>query len=170
MLIGGDDISNDLSRIGLDRFRFTLIAGNSNSSVDGEPQGIELEAEFKFQRRGCNSPSFSRPSARVARRACSQAKPRQHCLICEKNLYRAKLRHFMTKITNVIIIIIFQYRSLTSSLLLIFVRFSGLVVSCTKVDFSRKLDIPVAPLEVRSRAVFPSLSIQRKAQTEKQIT
>ena len=41
MLIDEDDISNDLSRIGLDRFRFTLIARNSNSSVDGEPQGIE---------------------------------------------------------------------------------------------------------------------------------
>ena len=35
----------------------------------------ELEVEFKFQRRSCKlTPSFSSPTARAPRRACSQAK------------------------------------------------------------------------------------------------
>ena len=76
MLIGGDDISNDV--ITLDacfhvvfnvcfiraRFRFALIGGNLT------PQGTgELEAEFKFQRRSCKLSFLFRPPARAPRRA-----------------------------------------------------------------------------------------------------
>ena len=48
MLIGGDDISNDVITLGTclstfvyirTRFRFALISGNMTAQVDGEPQG-----------------------------------------------------------------------------------------------------------------------------------
>ena len=54
MLIGGDDISNDVITLGTcfsmfvyirARFRFTLIGGNLTAQSTGE-----LEAKFKFQR------------------------------------------------------------------------------------------------------------------------
>ena len=63
MLIGGDDISNDVITLGTcfsmfvyirAGFRFALIGGN-------------LTAQS-------SSPSFSRPAARVPRRACSQVR------------------------------------------------------------------------------------------------
>ena len=84
VLIGGDDISNDLITLGtclhvlfnvcLQSHLFLLRADwrKSDSSVDREPQGN--------WRRNSNSrdvvaisPSFSHPAARVPRRACSQA-------------------------------------------------------------------------------------------------
>ena len=76
MLIGGDDISNDVITLArvfnvcLHLRSFPLCADwrKSNSSVDGEPQGNwssrDVVASF---------PSFSLPAARVPRRACSQA-------------------------------------------------------------------------------------------------
>ena len=76
MLIGGDDISNDVITLArafnvcLHLRSFPLCADwrKSNSSVDGEPQGNwssrDVVARF---------PSFSLPAARVPRRACSQA-------------------------------------------------------------------------------------------------
>ena len=84
VLIGGDDISNDLITLGtcfhvlfnvcLHLHLFPLRADwrKSDSSVDREPQGN--------WRRNSNSrdvvaisPSLSHPAARVPRRACSQA-------------------------------------------------------------------------------------------------
>ena len=45
MLIGGDDISNDVITLGTCFF--------CDSSVEGEPATGELEVDFKFQRRSC---------------------------------------------------------------------------------------------------------------------
>ena len=142
----------------------------SNSSVDGEPQGN--------WRRNSNSrdvvatllpfpappPEWPEWPGELAHRLSRDNiawTARRICMGQNYFISWQKLR---------IINNYFQYRSLTSSLLLVLV----LVVSCTKVDFSKKLGIPVAPgkfcrkppLEVRSRAFFPSLSIQRKAETE----
>ena len=79
MLIGGDDISNDVITLGTG-FLFVYIRADwrkSDSSVDGEPQGN--------WRRNLNSrdvvasfPSFSRPAARAPRRACSEANKPLH--------------------------------------------------------------------------------------------
>ena len=76
MLIGGDDISNDVITLGTcfsmfvyirARFRFALIGGSLTAQSAGTTG--ELEAEFKFQR--CSS--FFSPAATAPRRACSQA-------------------------------------------------------------------------------------------------
>ena len=65
MVIGGDDISNDVITLGTCFSRsFSLRADwrKFDSSVEGEPQG-KLEAEFKFQRRSCKL-SFLFPPSR----------------------------------------------------------------------------------------------------------
>ena len=71
MLMGGDDISNDVIILGTcfsmfvyirARFRFALIGGNLTAQSMGSPG--ELEVEFKFQRERdvvASSPFFSRP-------------------------------------------------------------------------------------------------------------
>ena len=84
LLIGGDDISNDV--ITLDtcfhvflnvyiraRFRLALIGENLTSQSTGSHKGI-LETEFKFPRRSCKL-FFLFPPRRLesAWRACSQA-------------------------------------------------------------------------------------------------
>ena len=60
MLIGGDDISNDVITLGTcfpmfvyirARFYFALIGGNLAVELTGSLG--ELEVEFKFQRRSC---------------------------------------------------------------------------------------------------------------------
>ena len=60
MLIGGDDISNDVITLGTcfsmfvyirARFRFALIGGNLTAQSTGSKTGIG--GEFKFQRRSC---------------------------------------------------------------------------------------------------------------------
>ena len=81
ILIGGDDISNDVIfqctcfsmfvyiRA---RFRYALIGGNLAVQVPGSLG--ELDVEFKFQRDVvASSPSFSLPASRAPRKACSQA-------------------------------------------------------------------------------------------------
>ena len=76
MLIGGDDISNDVITLGTCFSMFVYIRARFRFALIGEVWPLrrrgatgELEAEFKFQR--CSS--FSRPAARAPRRACSQA-------------------------------------------------------------------------------------------------
>ena len=81
MLIGGDDISNDVITLGacfhaffnvcliLSRFRFALIGGNLTAQSTGSHRGIGG---------GIQIPSDSlrfppRPATRAPRRACSQA-------------------------------------------------------------------------------------------------
>ena len=83
MLIGGDDISNGCITLGTcfsmfvyirPRFRFTLISGNLTAQLT--QRTVELEVEFKFQRRSCkvlSSASFSRLTIREPQRACLQA-------------------------------------------------------------------------------------------------
>ena len=79
MLIGGDDIRNDVITLGTcfsmffhicARFRFALL-GKSNSSVDCAPKG-NWRWNSNFRDVVASSPSFSLPAARVSRRACSQ--------------------------------------------------------------------------------------------------
>ena len=82
MLIGGYDINNDVITLGpLLMFvyiflLFLLFAdwGKSDSSVDGEPQGIW---RWNSNSRDviASSPWFFRPGARAPRRACSRAMP-----------------------------------------------------------------------------------------------
>ena len=82
MLIGGYDINNDVITLGpLLMFvyiflLFLLFAdwGKSDSSVDGEPQGIW---RWNSNSRDVipSSPWFFRPGARAPRRACSRAMP-----------------------------------------------------------------------------------------------
>ena len=73
MLIGGDDISNDIITLGTcfsmffhirAHFCFALIGGNLIAQSTGSHRGRDVVA---------SSPSFSRPAARAPRRACSQA-------------------------------------------------------------------------------------------------
>ena len=83
MLIGGDDISNDVITLGTRfsifvyiicaRFHFALIGGNLTArSVDGKPHG---NWRWKSNSRDvvASSLSFSRPDTRAPRRACSKA-------------------------------------------------------------------------------------------------
>ena len=80
MLIGGDDISNDVITLArvfnvcLHSRSFPLCAdwGKSNSSVDGEPHG-NWRWNSSSRDVVASSPSFSLPAARAPRRACSQA-------------------------------------------------------------------------------------------------
>ena len=80
MLIGRDDISNDVSTLGscfsmfvniLARFHFTLIGGNLTAQLTGSHRGIG--GGIQIPETVASSPSFSRPAARVPQRACSQA-------------------------------------------------------------------------------------------------
>ena len=81
ILIGGDDISNDVITPGtcfsmfLHSRSFLLLGDwrKSDSSVDGEPQG---NRRWNSNTRDvvASSPTFSRPTASTPRRACSQAK------------------------------------------------------------------------------------------------
>ena len=80
MLTGESDITYDVLTLATcftmfvyirARFRFALISENLTAQSTGGTG--QLEVEFKFQRRSlASSPSFSRPSARAPRRACSQ--------------------------------------------------------------------------------------------------
>ena len=80
MLIGRDDISNDVSTLGscfsmfvyiLAHFHFVLIGRNLKNPLknDGEPQGNGIQIPEIV----ASSPSFSRPAARAPQRAWSQA-------------------------------------------------------------------------------------------------
>jgi len=69
MLVGGDDISNDVITLGTcfsnvcytsARFLFALSGGNPDSSVDGEPKG-NWRWNSNFRDVVASSPSFSRP-------------------------------------------------------------------------------------------------------------
>ena len=60
MLIGEDDISNDIIALGTcfsmllyfqARFHFALIGGNLTAQLTGSHRGVEVE--FKFQRHSC---------------------------------------------------------------------------------------------------------------------
>ena len=82
MLIGGDDISNDVITLGTCFSMFVLHSRSfplhadwrkSDSSVDGEPQG-NWRRNSNSGDVVASSPTFSRPAARASRRACSQAK------------------------------------------------------------------------------------------------
>ena len=85
MLIGGDDISNDVITLGvcfhafsnacLHSPSFALRADwrKSDSSVDGEPQ-VNWRQNSPSGDVVASSPSFSCPAARAPRIACSQAK------------------------------------------------------------------------------------------------
>ena len=81
VLIGGDDISNDVTILGTcfsmfvyirARFPFALIGGNLTAQSTGEPQ-----ENWRWNSNSrdvvASPPSFSRPAARAPRRACSQA-------------------------------------------------------------------------------------------------
>ena len=79
MLIGGDDITNDVITLGTcfsifayirALFRFALIGGNLTTQSTGA--AAELEVEFKFQRRTLRLSFLFRPAARASPRACSQ--------------------------------------------------------------------------------------------------
>ena len=80
MLIGGDDNSNDVITLGTCfqcLFTFALVSVSRWLAeiwqFSRRRATRELEVELKFHRRSCKLPSFSRPSARASRRACSQA-------------------------------------------------------------------------------------------------
>ena len=85
MLIGGDDISNDVTTLGvcfhvfssgcLHSRSFPLRADwrKSDSSVDGEPQ-LNWRWNSNSGDVVASSPSFSHPAARASQGACSQAK------------------------------------------------------------------------------------------------
>ena len=84
MLIGGDDISNDVITLGAclhvffnvclhsRSFPLRVDLRKSHSSVDGEPQG-NCRRNSNSRDVIASSPSLSRPAARAPRRACSQA-------------------------------------------------------------------------------------------------
>ena len=70
VLIGGDDISNDVMTIGtcfLCLFTFALV---SFEPIGGEPQG-KWRWNLNSRDVVASCPSFSRPAAKVPRRACS---------------------------------------------------------------------------------------------------
>ena len=84
MLIGGDDISNDVVTLGTcllvlvyirARFRFALIGGNLTAQSTGSHKG---RWNLIFRDVVASSPSFSHPAVRAPRRACSQAAKRSH--------------------------------------------------------------------------------------------
>ena len=78
MLIGGDDISNDIITLGtcfsmfvyiLTRFCFVLIGGKSDTSVDSGATKELVVQEFKFQRHSCKL-SFLPPPECPGELAC----------------------------------------------------------------------------------------------------
>ena len=84
MLMGGDDISNDVIILGTcfsmfvyirARFRFALIGGNLTAQSMGSPRGIGGGIQIpERERRSCKLSFLFLPAARVPRRACSQAR------------------------------------------------------------------------------------------------
>ena len=88
MLIGGDDISNDFITFRCfsvfvyicTRFCFALIGGNLTAQLTGSHRGIGA-GNSNSRDVIANSPSFSRPVARVTQRACSQA---TFCVLYER--------------------------------------------------------------------------------------
>ena len=79
MLIGRDDISNDVITLGTcfsmfvyihARFHFALICGNLTAQLMGSHR--EFEKESNSRDVVSSSPSLSCPATRVSRRACSQ--------------------------------------------------------------------------------------------------
>ena len=69
MLIGGDDICNDIITLDTCFSMFVYIGlvdwWKYDSSVDEEPATGELEVEFKFQDVVASFSSFTRPAARM---------------------------------------------------------------------------------------------------------
>ena len=83
MLIGGDDISNDVIALGTCFSRsFPLCADwrKSDSSVEGEPQRI-LKAEFKSQKRSCKL-SFLFPPRRQSASESLPSACKQQFTVC----------------------------------------------------------------------------------------
>ena len=79
MLIGGDDISNDITNLGTCFSMFVYICNRfcfpgHVRSVDGEPQE-NWRWNSNSRDLVASSPSFSHPTTRVPWRACSQANP-----------------------------------------------------------------------------------------------
>ena len=80
MLIGRDDISNDIITLGTCFSKFVYIGAlplradwrKSNNSVDGDPQG-NWRWNSNSRDVVASSPSFSRPAARAPWRAFSRA-------------------------------------------------------------------------------------------------
>ena len=96
MLIGRDDITNDIIILGMcfsmfvyihDHFHFALIGGNLTAQSTGNHRWIggRMNSNSRGQRSWlwlvASSPSFSHPAARAPRRACSQAC--HHMVGCE---------------------------------------------------------------------------------------
>ena len=77
MLIGVDDISNDVSPLGMCFSMFVYIRADwRNLTARSTGATGELEVEFKFQRRSCKFSFLFPPhsqTARAPRRACSLA-------------------------------------------------------------------------------------------------
>ena len=84
MMIGGDDICNDVITLGTcfsmfvyirARFGFELLSSNLTAQSKGATGEMEV-GRWNSNSRDvvASSASFSRSAARVARRACSQAK------------------------------------------------------------------------------------------------
>ena len=126
----------------------------SNSSVDGEPQGNwgrnsnsrdVVATLLPFPAPPPEWPEWPGELAHRLSRDNIAWTARRICMGQNYFISWQKLR---------IIKNYFQYRSLTSSLLLVLV----LVVSCTKVDFSKKLGIPVVPV-----TIYPTKSWNRVA-------
>ena len=80
MLIGGDNISNDVARAFLCFSMFVYICALSHFALIGgiwQLSRREATGELEREQREyvvTSSPSFSRPAARAPRRACSQAR------------------------------------------------------------------------------------------------
>ena len=79
MLIGGDDVSNDLHVffhvcLILARFPFALIGRNLTAKSMGSHRGIGGRIRIPETEVFAISPSLSRPAARAPRWACSQAR------------------------------------------------------------------------------------------------
>jgi len=75
MLIGGEDISDDVITLGKCFSMFVYIHADwreFDSSVNGEPQG-NWRWNWNSRDVVASSPSFSRPAARAPQSACSQA-------------------------------------------------------------------------------------------------
>ena len=80
MLIGGDDMCNDVITLNTCFSMFVYIRARSRLLIGGNlttqstRSHRELEVEFKFQRRSRTLSFLSCAVARAPRRACSQAK------------------------------------------------------------------------------------------------
>ena len=71
----------------------------SESSVDGEPQG-NWKWNSNSRDMAASSPSFSRPAARAARRACSQAKlSPKFQTVPNQNYFTVVIRQFSMEVS-----------------------------------------------------------------------